>query len=119
MEQVQSDVEEYLITTAGKLEILFVITRKAADVDVPVRLENLHEVIWHRFELLARQHDTEYRYEQQSIIVAFKANGVDNEGKIVYSVHFSLFDDELDDLRHKIMTELSHQQMSYLRTNLK
>ena len=119
MEQVQSDVEEYLSADKGKLEILFLITYKGVDVDVPIRLENLREAIRNKIESLARQHDTQFRHEEQSIIVTFKSDGVDSEGKIIYSVHFSRFNDELDDLRHKIVTELSHQQMSYLRMNLK
>ncbi|RDD36200.1 hypothetical protein TrispH2_012031 [Trichoplax sp. H2] len=118
-EEIKSEEDNYLSEDTGRMEILFIVTPKGVEVDLPIRLENLREMIRTRLELLTIECETEFRYEQQSIVVKFRQDGTDGNGEKIYSVKFSQFNDYLNDLRYKIEEELSHQQLHTLQFNLK
>lgn len=118
-DEIESEVEDYLKASEGHLEILFTMTSKGIDLDLPVRLENIRQVIQAKFTQLGIQHDTLFRGEQQSVFVQFKEYGIDIVGNKKYDIRFSRLDDQLNDLRQKVKEELSHQQQYQLRLKLK
>ncbi|RDD35912.1 hypothetical protein TrispH2_012212, partial [Trichoplax sp. H2] len=118
-DEIQSDIDDYLSNDDGQIEILFIVTPKGVEVDLPIRLENLREVIRARLELLAMECDTEFRYEQQCILVKFQLDKIDENGSKIYDVEFSRFNNDLNDLRQKIMVELSDQHVDALQLSLK
>ncbi|EDV25863.1 uncharacterized protein TRIADDRAFT_55378 [Trichoplax adhaerens] len=118
-DEIQSDIDDYLSNDDGQMEILFIVTPKGVEVDLPIRLENLREVIRARLELLAMECDTEFRYEQQCIFVKFQLDKIDENGSKIYDVEFSRFNNDLNDLRQKIMVELSDQHVDALQLSLK
>ena len=118
-DEIDAGVEDCLHANEGSMKIVYTVTSDSIDLDLPIRLENLREIIEDKFTLLRMEHNIKSRNKQQSLYVHFKEQGIDDKGNKIFDIYFSRFNDHLHDLREKINEELSHQQEDLLRLKLK